>query len=165
MYFLHSCGLDLYSPVFLQSRRNAGASLHLLGRPNTVLAQGAARGLRAHGQDHAPGRAALAARRAARGAGHPRGRARSWALEALFHRPVCFVMWFSVQSKQDGARMALISTARRAPREACAPAAPRGLRGRGEKDAKLAHMLGQLQPFTAVFAQERMRQFAYFGPT
>ena len=34
-----------------------------------------------------------------------------------------------------------------------------------EKDAKLAQMLGQLQPFLAVFAPECVGQLAYFGPT
>jgi hypothetical protein len=34
-----------------------------------------------------------------------------------------------------------------------------------EEAAKLAQMLGQLQPFTAVFSQEGMGQLAYFGPT
>ena len=36
--------------------------------------------------------------------------------------------------------------------------------GEGEKDAKLAQKLGQLQPFTAVFPQECMGQLASFGP-
>jgi hypothetical protein len=34
-----------------------------------------------------------------------------------------------------------------------------------EKDAKLAHKLGQLQPFIAVFPQECLGQLASFGPT
>jgi hypothetical protein len=35
----------------------------------------------------------------------------------------------------------------------------------GEKDAKLAQKLGQLQPFAAVFPQECTGQLASFGPT
>jgi hypothetical protein len=35
----------------------------------------------------------------------------------------------------------------------------------GEKAAKLAQKLGQLQPFTAVFPQECMGQPSSFGPT
>ena len=34
-----------------------------------------------------------------------------------------------------------------------------------EKDTELAQMLGQLQPFVAVFPQECMGQLASFGPT
>ena len=34
-----------------------------------------------------------------------------------------------------------------------------------EKDAKLAHKLGQLQHFMAAFPQKCMGQLAYFGPT
>jgi hypothetical protein len=37
--------------------------------------------------------------------------------------------------------------------------------GASEKDAKLAQKLVQLQPFIAVFPQECMGQFSYFGPT
>jgi hypothetical protein len=36
---------------------------------------------------------------------------------------------------------------------------------KGEKDAKLAQKLGQLQPFIAVFSRENMCQLASFGPT
>ena len=35
----------------------------------------------------------------------------------------------------------------------------------GEKEAKLAQKLGQLQPFIAVFPHECMGQLASFGPT
>ena len=35
----------------------------------------------------------------------------------------------------------------------------------GEKDAKLAQKLGQLQPFRTVFPEECMGQLASFGPT
>jgi CubicO group peptidase (beta-lactamase class C family) len=50
------------------------------------------------------------------------------------------------------------------------PGDPNGayMRGMGqvsEKDAMLAQMLGQFQPFIAVFPQERMGQLASFGPT
>jgi hypothetical protein len=34
-----------------------------------------------------------------------------------------------------------------------------------KKDAKLAQKLGQLQPFVAALAQDRMGQLASFGPT
>jgi hypothetical protein len=36
---------------------------------------------------------------------------------------------------------------------------------RGEKDAKLAQKLGQLQPFIVVFPKDCMGQLAFFGPT
>ena len=39
------------------------------------------------------------------------------------------------------------------------------LDGRSETDAGLAQKLGQLQPFIAVFPQERTGQLASFGPT
>jgi alpha-ketoglutarate-dependent taurine dioxygenase len=37
--------------------------------------------------------------------------------------------------------------------------------GKGEKDAKLAQKLGQLQPFIVVSPQECTGQLASFGPT
>jgi hypothetical protein len=40
-----------------------------------------------------------------------------------------------------------------------------GAHEEGEKDAVLAQKLGPLQPFIAVFPQERMGQLASFGPT
>ena len=45
------------------------------------------------------------------------------------------------------------------PHTAAAPPRP------GEKEAKLAQQLGQLQPFIAAFPQECMGQLACFGPT
>ena len=53
--------------------------------------------------------------------------------------------------------------------EARVPGARAGGRHGGgdasKKDAELAQMLGQLQPFIAVFPQECIGQLAAFGPT